>query len=180
MPVRGRANQPTFGPAMARALLPFRSVNRRGSVDFDPQLQRHHLLPRQLLGERAFRRMFAAIGVQRIGFDDFRANGLLLPATDRATLRMGMPLHRGPHPHYNQVVIERVGSIERQWAKDRPGMQLSARRDALFRLRLLQSGLRQRLLRKRRRMILNRHDPIGSGLDFTTLDAMAEQIWRSS
>ena len=64
-----------------RAAIPFRSVNRLGSVDHDPDLQRHHLLPRQLLGRRCFGPMFDKIGREPVGFEDFRANGLLLPAT---------------------------------------------------------------------------------------------------
>ena len=63
--------------------------------------------------------MFAEIGRERVGFDDFRANGLLLPATDDATLRTGMPLHRGPHRRYNELVIERVGRIEASWSQRR-------------------------------------------------------------
>lgn len=54
-----------------------------GAAGYDPGLQRHHLLPIQLLGERYFQRMFAVIGRGRIGFDDFRANGILLPPTRR-------------------------------------------------------------------------------------------------
>lgn len=78
-----------------RPALPFRAVNCRGKPGYDPALQRHHLLPRQLLSKRCFGRMFDSIGVRRIGFDDFRANGLLLPATESSALKMGMPLHRG-------------------------------------------------------------------------------------
>ena len=46
------------------------------------------------------------------GFDDFRRNGLLLPANDAAAIRLGLPLHRGPHHSYNELVFERVGQIE--------------------------------------------------------------------
>lgn len=49
-----------------------------------------------------------------------------------------------------------------------------------MRLLLLQSALRRRLLSERRRMILNRKDPLGTGFDFTELDAMAEALWQST
>lgn len=95
-----------------RQAIPFASVNRKGDPGYDPSFQRHHLLPRQLLSTRCFGTMFEQIGRKPVGFDNFRANGLLLPATDRATLRTGMPLHRGPHRRYNEMVIERVGRVE--------------------------------------------------------------------
>lgn len=124
--------------------------------------------------------MFAVIGRARIGFDDFRRNGLLLPATESATIRTGMPLHRGPHRRYNEVVIKRVGRIEASWIQAREVNAEQALIEAIMRLRLLQSALRRRLLDERRRMILNRKDPLGTGFDFTELDAMAEELWKAT
>ena len=163
--------------AHRRAAIPFRSVNRRGEPDYDPAFQRHHLLPRQLLGRRCFGSMFGEIGRAPVGFDDFRANGLLLSATEDATIRTGMPLHRGPHRRYNELVIERVGRVEERWQRARRQNAELAFEEALMRLQLLQSALRRRLLTERRRMILNRKDPLGTGFDFTELDAMAEALW---
>lgn len=105
------------GGQRGRTRLSFRAVNRKGSPDYDPGLQRHHLLPRQLLSQRCFGPLFQAIGRERVGFDDFRSNGLLLPASDGAAIRIGLPLHRGPHRDYNCMVIERVGQIEAGWAQ---------------------------------------------------------------
>lgn len=166
--------------AVRRPVIPFRSVNRRDAPGFDPGLQRHHLLPLQLLSLNSFQAMFERLGRKRAGFDDFRANGLLLPANEQTTLRVGMPLHRGPHREYNAVVIERVGQIECNWSSQHRKDPDAAMRDALFRLSLLQSALRRRLLYERRRMILNRNDPLGTGFDFTELDAMAEKLWRAT
>lgn len=164
----------------SRTGLPFRAVNRRGAPGFDPGLQRHHLLPRQLLGRRCFGPMFERIGLESVGFDDFRVNGLLLPATEEATLRIGMPLHRGPHRRYNEVVIERVGRIEQRWSRARCCDPDAALAEALMRLDLLQAALRRQLLAERRRFVLNRHDPLGKGFDFTELDAMAETLWAGT
>ena len=124
--------------------------------------------------------MFAEIGRESVGFDDFRANGLLLPATDAATVRTGMPLHRGPHRRYNELVIERVGRIEESWSHSRLADPERALEEALDRISLLQSALRRRLLSERRRMILNRKDPLGNGFDFAELDAMAEMLWEAT
>ncbi len=122
--------------------------------------------------------MFDAIGPDRLGIDDFRRNGLLLPARDDAVLRIGLPLHRGPHRLYNDLVVERTGQIERDWARGRWRAPEAAAEQAVMRLALLQRALRRRLLQSRgARMRLNRRDPLGVGLDFTRLDAMAELLW---
>ncbi len=164
----------------SRAAIPFRSVNQRARPDYQPGLQRHHLLPRQLLGRRCFGSMFDTIGRGSVGFDDFRRNGLLLPATDDATLKTGMPLHRGPHRRYNEMVIERVGRIEESWSAGQANDPEAALLEALERLALLQAALRKRLLSERRRLILNRKDPLGTGFDFSELDAMAEALWDAT
>ena len=167
------------GRTVSRTIIAFRAVNRRGVPGYDPSLQRHHLLPRQLLSRRCFGRMFALIGRERVGFDDFRTNGLLLPANEEATIRTGMPLHRGPHRRYNEVVIARVGRIEEAWANGCPRHPEAALKDALMRLQLLQTALRRQLLSERRRVLLNRRDPLGTGFDFSELDAMAEALWTA-
>lgn len=167
--------------ARFRAGLSFRAINRRDAPGYEPGLQRHHLLPVQLLGARCFGPLFDAIGREAVGFDDFRSNGLLLPANDQAALRIGLPLHRGPHRNYNEMVIERVGQIEHSWSGTRLRAPEVALQDALLRLGLLQSALRRRLLAQEgARLRLNRRDPLGAGTDFTELDAMADALWGAT
>jgi len=164
-----------------RRQLPFRAVNRRGDPDFEPGVQRHHLLPRQLLSQQCFGPLFEVIGHDRIGLDDFRRNGLLLPSSGQSAVRMGLPLHRGPHRAYNRMVAERVGQIEGMWVRVRPRSPEAALEQALMRLSLLQRALRRRLLSADRpRYVLNSRDPLGAGLDFAELDAMAEALWRAT
>lgn len=91
-----------------------------------------------------------------------------------------MPLHRGPHRHYNLMVIARVGRIEESWSSERLAEPEVALENALFRLALLQGALRRRLLAERRRLVLNKKDPLGTGFDFTELDAMAETLWSAT
>jgi hypothetical protein len=167
--------------ALARQRLPFRKVNRPSQLDYDAGLQRHHLLPRQVLSRRCFRAMFERIGLDRVGFDDFRLNGLLLPACDAAAIRSGLPLHRGPHRDYNIMVMERLGRIEQAWSVRRLIAPEVAHGNALMRLRLLQRALRRRLLDPPGRPLsLNRNDPIGKSIDFTEIDAMAEALWGAT
>lgn len=116
-------------------------MNRRDSAGYDPGLQRHHLLPRQVLQQRCFGPLFDWIGRDRVGFDDFRANGLLLPAREAAALRIGLPLHRGPHRDYNAMVLERIGEIEVQWAATRLRAPEIAQAEAARQLRALQGAL---------------------------------------
>lgn len=168
------------GAEAVRRHLPFRIVNRQADPAYQPGMQRHHLLPRQLLSMRCFGALLEQIGRDRVGFDDFRRNGLLLPCTDRAAVGFGLPLHRGPHRSYNVMVCERVGQIEAGWAQRRPRSSDGALEEALMRLTLLQQALRRRLLAERRRLVLNRADPLGTGRDFAELDAMAELLWRET
>jgi len=106
-----------------RAALPFRSVNVPGRQGYCAGLQRHHVLPRQLLDARGINDLIDEIGTDSLGFHDFRRNGLLLPATDEEAVRLGLPLHRGPHQSYNELVIERMGQIEAGWQRRRRGRQ---------------------------------------------------------
>lgn len=143
-------------------------------------MQRHHILPREMLNRGCFRTLFTALGRERVDFDDFRSNGLLLPANDQAAIRIGLPLHRGPHRDYNGMVIERVGAIEADWAATRLRAPEVALRDAYDALEALQQALRHRLLDQQRRIRLNTRDPLGSGVDFSELDAMADLLWPAT
>lgn len=177
----GSARHDGTGWAARRPVLPFRSVNRSDCPGYVEAMQRHHLLPRSLLARPGFRRLFEAIGQDRIGFDDFRRNGLLLPATGEAALRLALPLHRGPHRAYNAMVAERFARIEGDWARSRLRSPQAAREQALMRIGLLQRALRRRLLEPApARIRLNSRDPLGAEIDFAELDAMAEALWAST
>lgn len=155
-------------------------MNRRGCAGYDPALQRHHLIPLQALRIVGLASMIAHLGRSRIGFDDFRRNGLLLPALETAAQRMRLPLHRGPHRAYNEMVIERLGQIEQGWSSSRMQACEGADMAALMRISLLQCALQRRLLDQRQPITLNRKDRLGDGRDFSRLDAMAEQLWQST
>lgn len=164
-----------------RRPLSFRAVNRNDLPGFQPGMQRHHLLPHQLLHQPCFAGLIGAIGYERLGYHDFRRNGLLLPATEKAAGSLGLPLHRGPHRAYNELVLERVGQIEERWSRYRRLAPQAALDEAVMRLDLLQSALRRRLLSvEQRPFLLNRNDPLGKGLDFAELDAMVDVLWASS
>lgn len=170
-----------IGAQLCRPRIPFRSVNRRDMPGYDPHMQRHHLLPRQIMGRGSLRSMIHAIDARRIDLDDFRENGMLLPAREDCALAMCLPLHRGPHRRYNDMVLQRVGAVEKEWSANRMAMPVSAGMDALMRLSLLQRALRRRLLDTiGRRMVLNRRDPFSDAVDFSELDAMADALWGAT
>jgi hypothetical protein len=166
----------------SRRRLSFKSINRPGARDYDPGLQRHHLIPRQAQTKPCFASLFNAVGECRIGFDDFRVNGLLLPASDAAALRLAMPLHRGPHRRYSGMVIERIGRVEAAWARDRLRRGLDhACEQALMQLNLIQRALRRRLLQGAAgAFVLSRRDPNCRNVDFSELDAMADLLWTET
>ncbi len=186
MPLRnggGVADLTRSGPnslTPQRQRLTFRAVNRRDAPGHEPGLQRHHLLPMELLGRPWCQPLLNALGRGRLDFDDFRRNGLLLPANDHAAVRIGLPLHRGPHRDYNAMVLERVGQIEHAWSAAWPRAPEVALHDALQRLELLQRALRRRLLDQHRRLTLNRRDPLSTSANFAELDAMAELLWPAT
>ncbi|WP_346766668.1 AHH domain-containing protein [Novosphingobium sp. ERW19] len=162
-----------------RACLPFGSVNVPGQAGYCPDQQRHHLVPRQVLSFPAFRKMIDTLGHDRLGVHDFRRNGQLLPGSEHAALRAGLPLHRGPHRAYNELVIERIGQIEADWSQARRKGSVTADFTALMRFDLLQRALRRRFLDPRNwsRLPLNTRDP---SLDFSHLDDMAELFWTDT
>ncbi len=166
--------------ARGTTALPFAAVNRPWQVGYDPELQRHHILPRQALVWPGLTRLFDGIGREPMGFDDFRRNGLLLPARERTALRLGLPMHRGPHRDYNQMVIERLGRIESIWSRHRSRDCDAARRAALRQIGQLQDRLRRRILDRREPVRFTRADPFLHQRDYTVLDRMAEELWASS
>lgn len=125
--------------------------------------------------------MLSSVAPRGTWFDDFDVNGVLLPATEQVAERALLPLHRGPHRVYNELVFDRVGAVEMEWSRIRRRNERQARSGALARLRLIQRGLARRLGGEGRNpIVLNRRDPIGLGVDYAHLDAMAHQLWGAT
>jgi A nuclease family of the HNH/ENDO VII superfamily with conserved AHH len=163
-----------------RRIIPFRAVNRRAAPGYRPGLQRHHLIPCEVLTRRCFSQVIAALGPEQSRLHDFRRNGLLLPANDVAAASLGLPLHRGPHRRYTELVFERFGRIEAEWSRTAPRCDRQALAEALARLDLLQSALRRRLLSVRPPLELNRRQQPRPNADFAALDAMAASLWAAT
>lgn len=131
--------------------------------------QQHHLLPLGLSRHRQISLFLESLGSGGFRLTDRTANCLWLPAEERVALRTGAAMHRGPHPHYSDVVAARIERI-------RVSNQYLPihRRDeaALRRLRRLQRALAHILAGSGPRLVqLNRRDPLRLFRDYSQLDA---------
>ncbi len=117
-------------------MLNFRSVNRRASVGYRSGWQRHHLIPYRLAIDPRAGPVLAMLTVYGFSFDDFTRNGVLLPASEAAACRSGLPLHAGPHPRYTRNVAQIVTSI---------GAETAHPIRRLARIFLFQANLRKQL-----------------------------------
>ncbi|MHA6317289.1 AHH domain-containing protein [Altererythrobacter sp. CAU 1778] len=164
-----------------RRRIPFGSVNRRGSAEYDPRFQRHHIVPIEIVVRPHFRAMMEHGEAAVLDFGDFRWNGMLLPGVEDACLETGLPLHRGRHRRYNAMVLERVAGIDRRFHRALRARPRGAGRQAAAELRALTQALRLQLLSPPVGMgLLNSICPIGTGRDFSELDAMADRIWGAT
>jgi len=121
----------------------FGSVNRPTSPHFKEGWERHHVIVRQCLRDRALGPFLASLEPYGFAVHDFATNGILLPALPTVAARTGLPLHRGPHPQYNRVVLAQVENVRRAsvWID---GAERRAR-FAVRALRMLQTRLRAEL-----------------------------------
>jgi hypothetical protein len=91
----------------------------------------HHVIPRQVTGNRVFAKFFGQLRSEGFDPENFVKNGMHLPSTEVMAETFGLPLHRGPHPRYNDMVATHIAVIEHL----KP-------RDALVLIAQLQSQLR--------------------------------------
>lgn len=74
---------------------------------------RHHVLPRQLWRYPNLRVFVTGLHVFGLDLEDFTTNGLFLPATDELAQHYGLPLHRGAHRQYNDLVVDLLDTASR-------------------------------------------------------------------
>ncbi|MGL5837355.1 MAG: AHH domain-containing protein, partial [Sphingorhabdus sp.] len=99
--------------------------------------------------------------VRTEGFDpnDFQSNGMHLPNTEKQAAIFRMPLHRGPHPRYNEMVADHVARLVNLHPKT-----------AAYQLRLLQIQLCASLRSRQLTTTLQPRNPFHSEVDFCRLD----------
>jgi hypothetical protein len=133
---------------------------RRGDVsELYKNFQQHHIIPIAVLNHAAFKSKFESL--EQYGFSphDFTANGILLPCTESAAQKYKLPLHRGPHRHYNDLVFECVSIIfSRHDLKTGAESRLY---QIVNDLSELQASLKAMLRQGRALIFLNSYDPNG-------------------
>ncbi|MFM9976576.1 MAG: AHH domain-containing protein [Sphingomonadaceae bacterium] len=129
----------------------FGSVNRVSSPSFKEGFERHHIIARQCLRDPVLGPFLASIEEHGFAVHDFATNGVLLPALPTLAEHTGLPLHRGPHPHYNSAVMAQIDEVRRAalWidGTERRG------RFAVRALRVLQVRLRAKIASRTSRTV---------------------------
>lgn len=151
----------------------------RNAIPPNPYMHRHHIIPVRLFRKGPLARFLKGMRVAGVMADDFARNGLFLPATEEAAEALRLPLHRGPHRLYTQLVEERVGGIARAYRDWPPSTPIRVE-EAAWRVRLLQAALMRMLQERRLSAPLNRFDPMLRAQDFTAIDAMIDRLWMGS
>jgi A nuclease family of the HNH/ENDO VII superfamily with conserved AHH len=139
------------------------------------EFQLHHLLPVSVFGHSHFSKSFKIL--ESDGFDPryYSVNGLALPATERAAAFWKMPMHRGPHRRYNELVTVRVAAILSEL--ERGNCTRQARLEAIGRFNLLIFTLRRILSGDRPFILLSSRDPINSRVHFYDLEMACDRLW---
>jgi A nuclease family of the HNH/ENDO VII superfamily with conserved AHH len=127
--------------------LPFAAVNRRGDPGYREGWEKHHELPNQCTRDPALGPFIDSLGAFGFFIDDFKTNGILLPALPSISRASGLPLHVGGHAVYNARVMARMHEI-RMACEMMPG-DASRRRLAVRGLRFFQAELRQAIANQR-------------------------------
>lgn len=94
----------------------------------------HHLIPNQVVEARVFAKFFGNLRSKGFDPDEFESNGMHLPSTEAMAMTFQLPMHRGPHPRYNEFVASHVAELERMKPKV-----------AIQQISMLQTGLRYSL-----------------------------------
>lgn len=145
-------------------MLSFREVKRRVRV---PGFHCHHIIPLEIIEKAAFRPLFRAIGELGFDFENFQQNGMYLPCTEKNAIAFRLPLHRGPHPVYNQIVCERIAAID--------GL---GRHGQLFEMHRLQCMLKVALRRDAVPLRKAARKPMATNPGFDTMEAAAFRLWN--
>ena len=149
------------------------SIGRLGEAP-GPGFQHHHLLPLALRRRSQIDIFLSELGGTGFSLSDRQTNCLWLPAEERLAARVGAAMHRGPHPHYSEVVAARVDRIRQTSRRLPPGQRASA---SLRRLRRLQRALTHILAGQGPRLVrLNRRDPLRLFVDYSQLDAAIDDL----
>lgn len=155
-----------------------RGFKGMAGVAVPSEFQLHHLIPVSVLGHRHFHKSFKLLELDGFELRYYSVNGLALPASERAASMWKMPMHRGPHRRYNELVSVRVAAILSEL--ERGNSSLLARSEAIARLNLLICTLRRILTGDRPFILLSSRDPINSSAHFWDLEMACDILWAAT
>jgi hypothetical protein len=128
----------------------------------------HHVIPIAVVEHRALARTFGR--ARSAGFEpqNFATNGMHLPSTEEQAVIFSLPLHRGPHRFYNEIVASQIS----QWSKLPP-------EQVLKQIHGLQNSLKNGL--RRGTVSITAGAEMGASLyqDFLKLDAAVERLFQT-
>lgn len=145
-------------------MLSFRAVKRQVRI---PGFHCHHLIPLEIIDKPAFRPLFRRMGELGADFDNFSQNGMYLPCTEGNAVAFRLPLHRGPHPVYNQIVCDRIDALGRLG----PNSQLCE-------MQRLQGDLKAALRHNMLPLRKGARNPLAPHPGFDTVEAAAFRLWN--
>ena len=135
---------------------------------------RYHLIPRDAMRYPDLARFLIGLPLP---LGDFDTNGMFLPALEKIARKERLPLHRGPHRHYNEIVLMALAAICTQTPIDG-----SAYAWKLPLVRRLQEQLR-RLLRSSAsdiEIVLSGRDPFGPSANLVALDHRTDELFAEA
>lgn len=153
------------------------SLRRKGSGFSIPTRSgwhRHHLLPRDIENYPDLASFIASSTGNLASLGNFDVNGMFLPAVEQLAARERLPLHRGPHRHYNEYVIAMLEGI-RKSASSRKLPPSQGQRA----IRWLQATLRLALKASARNadVALSSRDPFGPAAILLALDNETDALF---
>jgi hypothetical protein len=143
-----------------------------GPIGSSGRFQHHHLIPQSIAAKPQIGPFLRGLHLAGFHVEDRRFNLLPLASDEATAVRLGIALHRGPHPRYTAVVLARVERIRALHHRERRDGHYAAQR-----LRRLQRALAAVLAGSGPRLLqLNRRDPMRLFADYSALDAAIATI----
>jgi A nuclease family of the HNH/ENDO VII superfamily with conserved AHH len=134
-----------------------RGFRRREADVRYKNFQQHHLIPIAVLKNNVLLHYFNILEQHGFSPHDFTSNGILLPSTVSAAEKHNLPLHRGPHKYYNDLVFDCVQIIISRY--DFVACNENEMSGALNDLTKLQASLKAMLRQGKALVFLSNYDP---------------------
>jgi A nuclease family of the HNH/ENDO VII superfamily with conserved AHH len=146
-------------------MISFREARRYRPNGFHP----HHLIPIEVTTMQSLAINIGSARAAGFNPSDCLANGMFLPSLERNAVCFGLPLHRGPHPHYNRLVADRVAELENV-----------APSQLLFALNALQKALHIGLRRNQNNLACPTDHILCTTPDFSKIDSQIDLLWAAT